>query len=724
MPAASLVPLAFFLALFAALWRVSDLGHNLPTSPDSSDPLEFLWLIDRWFDALRGGSLPFWIPGIWHPVGVLIGSLGNTPASYAIGVAIRAVSNATFAYNVSMIVGLALAYAAAYRLIRAFAGVFAASLGAAAYAFSPFMVERILNGHLNIVWGAALLVLMASEMLNLASAADDRARTTAAVKGGILWGILILFQLYGVWWGGLMWFCAHIAAVSRARRWQGLLSPALGIALGAPALALYAASSARAQLVTDGIEGLVGWGASLNSLLAPSMFHPVAAIHDLARTLYTGILNESGTGNLGWVLPLLGIAGAIAARDREGRRVVAWLAPLGLLGFGLSLGMAVKWNGHPIQAPFLEGLDQILWNAGRAVKPQLFLTPSPPGALAQAVPAPGWLLAIALPGWESARVSARFALVVGLALSALSALVVDRVRPLGRLALATLILFETWPPATGNHPTPTTVHPADAWVAAHREAGADWSVLDLSDEPATAPITLGGRPTYAGALAGLPIASGFSSFMVRHFAELLNHIGLDEAWLTDKRTPSFLRQLRIGYVLIHRVVGGNNRVWDAVRGSPYLVAEGCYKGDPSTDVWRWEICVARARWLDETIPPVDIIPDYAWSSEAWGAWSLGTRSEAGWISRDTVDHVLRIDAFTPCLPDARQALTVTVNAVTVATMRWDACEARSMAITVPAALVKLGWNDVAFTTALPMPIPNDGRVVGAGFTRVTFSPAP
>lgn len=721
-------PAVALLVALLWMWRVSDPVHNLPTKPEYGDPLEVLWLIDFTAQSLAEGRLPLFSPDVWHPVGIYLGALGYAPLSYAITLPLRLVSTATLAYNAVTLIGLALIYATTFRLARRFAEPLPAAVGALLFAFTPFTVERVLNGHVNILLGTIFLPPLLGALLDMVNAEDARTLTRASVKAGAWWGGLITFQLYGVWWGGLMWGITWLVTVARSRRMHGLAAVPVALALGAPWLALYAGQSRMAQLVTDAIPALVGWGASVNSLPIPSIFHPIDAVRAFATAVYAGIQNESGIANWGAALTAVASAGAVSMwRARRLRPEAVLLMAIAATAAVLALGPAVKWDGHPVRAPLLAPLNDAIWQLGRLTKPALFVPDRPVPELADALTAPGYLLMALLPQWESARVYTRFSMLTGLVMALMAAWALGRMR--GRLApaLAALLLVEVLPLPTFDRPTPTAAHPAYDWLAANAAPGRAermWNILDISDEPNIVPVLLGGLPTYAAALGDVAISSGFGSYPVKHLAELRTHLLRAPEWAGDVRTPYFLRNLRIGYVLVHRIFRKDDRVWAGVSASPHFAVEGCFASRGASDVWAEEICVARARWLDapSTAPAIDMVPSYDWSSEAWGVWAIAQRATANWLAARPTDHRLTLRAFPACVPGRFQSMQVSVNGVRIGEHRWSECAESELVFGVPAAAVRPGWNDVAFDFGFAENVSGDSRTLAVGFTHIAFGP--
>ncbi len=592
---------ALFALMLAFGWRVTDLAQNVP---NYDDVLEALWGIDLYYEHIVGrGIFPAFVPSLWHPYGLHLGSLGVTPAVFLLSVPLRAgFGSAVLAYNCMAVGALTVSFAAAQRCAREVLPAQQAYLAALLFAFSPFHWER-LNGHINVNLGLAVLPLAVLFALRWVRT-QPKTEARAALCMGVCWGITASLQLYGVWWGLLLWLCVLLVRGRQSNRWTAILPPLVALAIAAPTLAYFFAGSRAMDQITDRMPALVGWGSSLNSLLIPSGVHPLAPVREFSRWLYHGIQNESGSANWGFALPLCALAGIVVSlRRRAGanaaavdlpRPVARMLELCAITGLLLSLGYVAKWHGDALQTDAFVAVNRVLWHAGRAAKPGLFDVPEPPAALERAVPLPAYLLLIAVPGWESARVLPRFGFVASLALALLAAAFVRRLpRPLA-VIVAGLLLVEVLPAPTRDLRAPQAAHPAYAWARAQPEeapGGVDWNILDITDEPKVTPLVVGGAVAYAQRLHGLPLASGLSSFLPRQVDVLAQRLSNAPEWTQDAGLTRMLAANRTRYVFVHRLFGWDTRVWDGLSSSPHFVARGCFEGLPG-QVFPNTICVA------------------------------------------------------------------------------------------------------------------------------------
>lgn len=89
---------------------------------------------------------------------------------------------------------------------------------------------------------------------------------------------------------------------------------------------------------------------------------------------------------------------------------------------------------------------------------------------------------------------------------------------------------------------------------------------------------------------------------------------------------------------------------------------------------------------------------------------------------------MTLDAFPHCIPDARQSLEVAMNGRHVAFHKWQACEKWHGQISIPAEIVKIGWNEMSFVygyASRPAEVTGgenpDMRNLSLGFSRLELS---
>jgi hypothetical protein len=394
------------------------------------------------------------------------------------------------------------------------------------------------------------------------------------------------------------------------------------------------------------------------------------------------------------------------------------------VSFVFALGLAVKWNGHPIEAPVFAPVNRLIWNAGHALKPELFVTEEPIEELANSIPTPAYVLAAVMPRWDTARVYSRFSFLTGIVLALLAALALARLKWPARIALAAVLLIEVLPAPTSDLRVPALAHPAYDWIEQQqgRPANGDWqwNILDLSDAKDIAPVLLGGKVIYAARMHNFAVSSGFGSYPARQLYEFRAHMVQTENWPADMRTPFYLRALRARYVLVHRVFNRDTRVWDELRNSPHFKPAGCFQPFAENSMWPHEICIAEATWKDDD--PVNLIPSYDWSPESWGIWATATNATANFITSQAGEHHLRMRAFPSCAEGQQQTMRVRVNGAPVGEHAWQNCDEAALDFVLPANVVKQGWNDIDFEFAYKHTPAGDSRNLAMGFSQLRIEP--
>jgi hypothetical protein len=171
--------LAPWLALYVFLawgWRVRDIFGSIPSF---GDVLEVLWGIAWYRDALIVKHVsPLYTPLVFHPNGWQTATLAHTPAFFLAALPLYEFGGAAFAYNSLAILGLAAAFAGAFRFVRLFATGFEATSAALFFTFVGMHWMRAGGGHLNVLWSSSLLPWLAWGL--------ERLRRTESVSQSVL----------------------------------------------------------------------------------------------------------------------------------------------------------------------------------------------------------------------------------------------------------------------------------------------------------------------------------------------------------------------------------------------------------------------------------------------------------------------------------------------------------------------------------------------------------
>ncbi len=700
-----LLPWVFFWGFFVYGWRVRNPFTHIP---GYGDVLEVLWGIQWYHESLLVKRVsPLFTPLVFHPLGWHTATLAHTPTFFLIAQSLYPLGGAAFASNILSVVALIVAFGGMVRLARCFVSLPVAI--AIALAFLSIFWGR-LGGHLHMMWVFALLPW-------LVWAIGREIRPTSGYRWGILcgviWGLMINFQLYGsfigalafVFWGRRIFRAKYIR--------QAVIAALTAFVLGLPVMALYLLGSRADQTHYFGIEHNMWWGASLNSLFIPPVFHPIAFIRDISRTLYIGPHDESGVMNFGLTTSWLALIGAVVVlKTKRQHTGLLWLTLTGIL---LGLGLLLRWNGEVLQYPIFRPLNAGIWWLGHKLKPALFPTPNPTSYFESGVPLPGFLLTAVIPFWEGARTVSRYAVLGMLGAVVLAGIALQHF-PKGMRYLITVVwLVEMLPRPTGNVPVPSNLHPAYAWVAG-QELEPGEGIADI----AYPTLEIGGETLWAIGIHNKPNVSGAGSFWPEHTFVLWNYL-LDSTALSRPETGVVFRQYGVRYVFLHMRGEKERRMWEMVQENPAFRAVDCWDPLSWPTPWPYSICVA------EVLPvqgPVRVLLGKGWSGrEEWGVWAEGLRSEAGWLAVAQDGYRLRIGAFPFCVPRRHQEMSIWVNGERVGEHRWENCDYWEGEVQIPVSVVKRGWNRVTFEYAYAMsPFEvtqgqnGDRRMLSVGFT--------
>ena len=710
-------PWLLFAGVLLWSWRVYDLWHAVPAY---DDVLEVLWVLSWYRDALAG--LHGWAiyPLAFHPQGWHVATYAGGPALLLVLLPLDRLGGPAFAYNVAVLLAFLCGYAGSLKLARRFVSPLAAAMAALLYTFWGFHWFRII-GHMNVMLACALLPWLPWAIER--SLRSPRRAVAWLAVAGLLWALMAASSPYFLWMGGILlvvWLGGRRLGgqITWRTAIRGVVLPTLiALALNAPLLFLLARESAAVNAPYYDIVHVSSWDASLNSFTVPNVLHPWLA--PLARALYPGPVNEPGQANFGLLASLLALFGlGHAWRDRR------WLPVIGLAAAGilLALGVTLKWSGQTVQWSALRPLDEILWRAGHALKPDVFTSAQVPAPFDEAVPLPGLLLSIFVPFWERARVLARYALLAGSGLFLLTGLGLMRVRwRYARLLLAALLVFEVLPPPSQSKPFPPQPHPAFAWLAQQTLPPGE-GIVDLGSwQPGLLYLSIGGNTLWATTYHGRPTVAGASSVWPAHVVYLDQWLSTHPHAFLDPDFVPLMRYYRVHYVVFH-VTGGYARdMLDEAARNPGLGDRRCFEPAAGDGPWSYPICIMTVP--PEPAPALNLVFREGWSvGEDWGRWAGATTAHASWAAVEAAPARLRVDAFPVCVPGKPQRVTVEVNGTALASYQWRACETWTQEITIPASAIKVGWNEVVLRSSFTAKTANDPRELAVGFSRLQIVP--
>ncbi len=358
-PTAALLYLGLGLALAApalrdpARWA---LGHP------ETDTYNHLWGYWHVAGRLLEGRSPFEAPGLAWPEGGslyfidLFGALLTLP--------VQLLGGPVLAYNLGVVLNVALAGLGAYLLARRFWPEAAALLAGLLYATTPHLLGQIYDG-ISETAGVGWLPLAVLATLRLL---EDPSPRRGALAGAALGASALASFYYGLFSGLFVATILITRAVEQPRfwlrplAWRGLLGFGIALlAVAGPALLLFDATlSAEDALVTreEGFVALTLTGHNMVDLL--SFFRPGRHYSPDLRELFDEALIV--VVYVGWI-PLLAAGAALARAWRRPGELPAlrpWAAGA-LVAFALALGPYLYVAGsyaslpgdRPVPLPFL-----------------------------------------------------------------------------------------------------------------------------------------------------------------------------------------------------------------------------------------------------------------------------------------------------------------------------------------------------------------------------------
>lgn len=653
--------------------------------PAYGDSLEVIWGANWYAEHLRQFSNPFFYDRIFHPTGFSTALQANTSIFLLAMGFFRLFLPEAATYNLFVFASFILAYAGMIMATRSYTDkVWLIALIALLYTYWGMRWVR-LGGQVNLLWLSALLPWL----FWILQAANRRHRIFGAV---LIWALCIITTLYGIWIGALVVGVYFLNKLSMDRFREVMAIILLTILFSLPTLIPFWQAQRLVSSPFYSMEHIVGWGASLNSLPIPAVYHPW--LSDFARTIYSGPLDESGVANLGLVAFLAGIAYVLRSRLHDETERFALL--LFFVGLIVGLGPLLRWNGRIVEAPLFVPINRALWDLGHLLNPQSFSGSIPPD-LANGVPLPGYLLYITVPFLEGSRVVARFAFVAGLGLVLLLAVLLERIKATWLLvALALLLLFERVPwPVQQGVPMPIAPHPAFEELSTESV-----SLIDLVPSGDLLTLAISGETLYATDLHQRPTASGVSSMWPESTWFLLYWLQRHPRPLQHEEFSTILQGYGVDRILVHMKTEGSWRHLSE-EFDPRLNLQTCYDPLEQTSPWPYVICVLQVAEPDEVFTAS---PKAGWSApEPWGRWALGTESRAWWAVPVVTDYELLLNAFPNWIDGRTQEVTVLVNDQEVGVLTFAQDTPLNERLHIPADLLNIGWNQVNFLSAYASP---------------------
>jgi hypothetical protein len=717
--------------LFAAFiwwgWRDQDLARSLPAYGDT---LELTWALSWYDDALRQGLNPLLAPVAFYPIGWDLKTYATGFLFLPALLPLYRLAGSAFAYNVAVLFTFALSFGGMLALAGRFMGRLAATIAALLFTFWGLRWFQTI-GHLNFLLGPACFPWLVLTLERFFRSSSEANRITLRslrwlALAGIIWAATIAGSLYFIWIGGLL------VAGWIAGRWLGgeISQWTVGIALiGSATIALLVSAPVwwdywRATTAIGASPPDLGevnfWGASINSLPLPYVFHPW--LGSFATAVYRGITYEQSATNFGLIASIAAMAGWRVAWQ-EGRRRWLPIFVLTLVALLLCLGLTLKWDNISLQWDALRPVNAMLWQIGHWLKPEVFSAGSPPAPFDAAVPLPGLLLSAVVPLFERARVFARYGFVAALGLFLLAGLSVERLRRryAVRWLLAAMLICEVIPPPLTRVPFPPPSHPAFEWL----KQQPDGAVADLlAAHPNTLVLISRGETVWATRLHGKPAVGGASSIWPAATTFLNEWLATHPHPFAGPTVVALLRFYGTRYILMHMTSDWETSVLEEAKQNRELRFRQCFDPPAKLTAWPYPICVL------EVLPPTNaafnLAPIEGWSAqEDWGVWAVGPESKAGFVAMTRRPYRLILEAFPNCMPGRTQTMVIEINAARLVEHKWTNCDPWAATITISTDVLRPGGNELTFRPAYALaPTTGDTRPLSVGFSRLQVEPEP
>ena len=326
---------------FLLIWAWGVRYNPLTDGPGYGDALEVVRGMASYADFLRNGTNPLYNPLVFYPTGWHTATLAHTPVMLLLMGLADLWLPAALVYNLTVFASFAVCYAGMRRLVSLYVTQrWIVILVALLYTFWGMRWLRLF-GHLHTAWLSALLPWMVWFLL-----ADLPARRRIW-GAGLLWGCAIVASLYSIWLGALVAVVYVVTQFSVRALRDSIYMGLIALIMSSPVLVIFWQANQASDLYYHGIEHVVYWSASLNSLFVPFVLHPWW--QKVAALFYPGPYDESGILNFGLTLSLVAIVGLFAVRRKEpAHRFAVVAAGLGLI---FALGPILRWSGKPVQFP-------------------------------------------------------------------------------------------------------------------------------------------------------------------------------------------------------------------------------------------------------------------------------------------------------------------------------------------------------------------------------------
>lgn len=345
--------LALFMAVAAIFLLPGSLHPGAALLGYPGDTFQHAWFLWHFARAMAHGRNPFVTDLIFYPNRVNLAWSTTVPIASTLALPLSLTSGPIVAYNVSLLLQLALAGFFAYLLcLRICGNRAAAAIGGVCFGFSPFLMAEAL-GHLSLVTAFPIPLYMLA-LDTLLQHADGSWRsglatglalflTAMAHYNYTMFCVLLTIVMVGV--------DLSLEGISLARKiWKPLIIAAAVFAiLFSPfVITMWANASARPQ--SRSMDLIEGHSADLLGWFVPSWDHMLFG--KVARHWNLGLFTAGyeGVVYLGPIIAILAVVGFVSAR-RVNRRWSLRLLVTALVFWVLSLGPHIRIWGRDTGVP-------------------------------------------------------------------------------------------------------------------------------------------------------------------------------------------------------------------------------------------------------------------------------------------------------------------------------------------------------------------------------------
>jgi len=340
-----LPPLAFVVISLGIAWPVvTHLGQRVP---GAGDGVLFSWYFEWIAQAVSHGHNPFVSAALNAPAGVNV--MWNT-AVFLLALVCIPFTLSVGAFTtvaLAMVLSPAISGATAYWVLRRLSGrTIGAVIGAAVYAYGPFMTGEFAHLHLLFAPIPPLLLLVGHRLVI--------SQQGSPIRVGLLFGLLIGLQVLL----SEELLALSIVAGAIALLWLVVLNPqevrpraryaltGAGIAL-ATAVPIVAVPLGYQFFGPDSLKRFLPETAraDLASFVRPSLLQYYSSRADVRANLTFPANGAENTGYLGWPLIIAALAVCIWYTVRRERFAIWWLLTA-LSVAALMLGSPIDVNGH------------------------------------------------------------------------------------------------------------------------------------------------------------------------------------------------------------------------------------------------------------------------------------------------------------------------------------------------------------------------------------------